>query len=161
LVSSFECATVAQRQQVVTAFQQSWLAQQPQDFLGVVHSSSALHGEAGPPDAGLSSELGLADDGPASWFSWLDNPIVIKLQQVVLLVKSVVAAKPSNSIVTQTWSTALEQRCLHFFSPARFAKFVELYWSVWHPNVNILHRPTFDPTSAKTILLAAMALIGE
>ena len=70
-------------------------------------------------------------------------------------------SRPNNSTISLTWSPALEQRCLHFFSPPRFAKFIELYWSVWHPNVNILHRPTFDPTSAKSVLLAGMALIGK
>ncbi|KAL2133004.1 hypothetical protein VTI74DRAFT_3042 [Chaetomium olivicolor] len=161
LVSSFECATLAQRQQIVAAFHQSYLQQQPTDFLGIINTPLSL-----PPDEADSHEPGLpqgavlADHGLSPWSSWLRNPIVIKLQQVVLLVKNVVTVKPNNSTVTLTWSAALEQQCLQFFSPPRFAKFIELYWSVWHPNISFLHRPTFDPTSAKSILLAAMALFG-
>ena len=153
LVSSFECASLAQRQQIVSSFHQSYLEQQHPEFLGAIPplptpSEDPLNPV--PPDHGLSP-----------WSSWLHNPIVIKLQQVVVLVKNVVTVKPNNSTVTLTWSPSLEQRCLDFFSPPRFAKFIELYWSVWHPNVNIIHRPSFDPTSCKSILLAAMALIGK
>lgn len=153
LVSSFECATLSQRQQIVSAFHQSNLDDRPVDFLG---TSSPL--STSPNDA-----LGdvPTDNDLSSWSSWLHNPIVIKLQQVVLLIKDVVTVKPNNSTVTLTWSPALEQQCLEFFSPSRFAKFIELYWSVWHPNVNFLHRPSFDPTNAKCGLLAGMALVGK
>ncbi|KAK4154678.1 hypothetical protein C8A00DRAFT_32498 [Chaetomidium leptoderma] len=158
LVSSFECATLAQRQHIVAAFHQSYLEQPPPEFLGAIPSLAVL---ANPQeDSGLPQGFALADHRLSSWSSWLHNPIVVQLQQVVLLVKNVVTVKPNNSTITLTWSTALEQRCLQFFSPPRFAKFIELYWSVWHPNVNILHRPTFDTTNAKLILLASMALIG-
>jgi hypothetical protein len=93
--------------------------------------------------------------------SWVNNPWVLRLQEVVLLVRNTVVQKPHTSSITETWTMPLEQQCLNFFSPPRFAKFIELYWSVWHPNVNVLHRPTFDPASAKAVLLASMALIGK
>jgi hypothetical protein len=32
---------------------------------------------------------------------------------------------------------------------------------VWHPNVNFVHRPTFNPMNTPTTLLAAMALTGK
>ncbi|KAK4039005.1 hypothetical protein C8A01DRAFT_16967 [Parachaetomium inaequale] len=160
LVSSFECATLAQRQQIVSAFHQSYLEQQPLDSFGVIPPLSVPSEEVASQIPGFVPGVELADNGLSSWSFWLHNPIVIKLQQVVLLVKNVVTVKPNNSTITLTWSTALEQQCLQFFSPPRFAKFIELYWAVWHPNVNFLHRPSFDPTSAKSILLAGMALIG-
>lgn len=161
LVSSFECATLSQRQQIVSAFHHSYHEQQPPDFLWAIQPLPPPPEDTQLQDPRLLPGAGLADHGLSSWSSWLHNPIVIKLQQVVLLVKDVVLFRPNNSTITLTWSSALEQRCLHFFSPPRFAKFIELYWSVWHPNVNILHRPTFDPTNAKSILLAGMALIGK
>jgi len=40
-------------------------------------------------------------------------------------------------------------------------KYLELYWAIWHPNVNFVHRPTFNPIVCKSILLASMALIGK
>jgi hypothetical protein len=153
LVSSFKCATLQQRQEIVSAFHQSYLENRHADFLEATPLVSTPSGDT--PD------MVPTDHGLFSWSSWLQNPIVIKLQQVVVLIKNVVTVKPNNSTVTLTWSPALEQQCLLFFSPSRFAKFIELYWSVWHPSVNFLHRPAFDPATSKSVLLAAMALIGE
>lgn len=161
LVSSFECATLAQRQQIVSAFHHSYLEQQHPEFLGFVPPLLTEPEEAASQPLGLILSGVTPDHELASWSFWLHNPIVIKLQQVVLLIKNMVMAKPNNSSITLTWSFPLEQSCLQFFSPSRFAKFIELYWSVWHPNVNILHRPTFDPENSKPILLAVMALIGK
>ncbi|KAK4135923.1 hypothetical protein BT67DRAFT_448813 [Trichocladium antarcticum] len=154
LASSFDCATLQQRQQIVAAFHQCSPEQ-------LQHGDSL--GATPPPSVSASF-----DDNPyavpvshgLSWSSWLHNPIVLKLQQMVMLIKNVVTVRPNNSTITLTWTPALEQKCLQFFSPSRFAKFIELYWSVWHPNVNFLHRPTFDPAASKAVLLAAMALIG-
>ncbi|KAK3903561.1 hypothetical protein C8A05DRAFT_14485 [Staphylotrichum tortipilum] len=167
LVSSFECATLKQRQDIVSLFYQRYHEQQqpqPPDLFWSVPSAplaSAPPALAGPQDAGLfPASVELASQALAPWLSWVNNPWVLRLQEVVLLVRSTVVRKPHNSSITETWSMALEQQCLNFFSPPRFAKFMELYWSVWHPNVNILHRPTFDPASAKAVLLASMALIG-
>lgn len=76
-----------------------------------------------------------------------------KLDELVSLVKEVVTVKPNNnSTVKLTWSRELEQECRQFFSP---------HWSVWHSNVNIIHRPSFDVMSCRPILLASMALIGK
>jgi hypothetical protein len=161
LVASFECATLAQRQQIVSAFHQSYLEQQALGSFGSIPPLSIPAEDVAAQVPGFVSGVELADNSLSSWSFWLHNPIVVKLQQVVLLVKNVVTVKPNNSTITLTWSTALEQQCLQFFSPPRFAKFIELYWAVWHPNVNFLHRPSFDPTSAKSILLAGMALIGK
>ncbi|KAL2167284.1 hypothetical protein VTG60DRAFT_1443 [Thermothelomyces hinnuleus] len=160
LVSSFECGTLAQRQQIVSAFCDSYPEPQLLDLPVAVPPLSASPDGLPSEVPAIHSDLESVHNGLSSWSYWLYNPIVIKLQQVVLLVKNVVTNKPNNSTIALTWSTALEQQCLQFFSPARFSKFIELYWSVWHPNVNFLHRPTFDPTSAKSILLAGMALIG-
>lgn len=161
LVSSFKCATLYQRQQIVAAFHQLCSGQQPIDYFGALPPLCMAPGDVTMQHPGLPAGLGLADHGLSSWSSWLHNPTVIKLQQVVYLVKNVVTARPNNSTITLNWSMALEQKCLDFFSPQRFAKFIELYWSVWHPNLTLLHRPSFDPTSAKSILLAVMALIGK
>lgn len=81
--------------------------------------------------------------------------------QIVLLVKEVVMVKPRNSPVEHSWSSTLETLCAQFFSPQQLQKFLNLYWTIWHPNVNFVHRPTFDPTTCKPILLATMAVIGK
>ncbi|EAQ93835.1 hypothetical protein CHGG_02070 [Chaetomium globosum CBS 148.51] len=160
LVSSFECATLAQRQQIVAAFHPSYLQQPPLDPFSIVPPSTLPPEEPTSQVSGFVSNVGPVSSGLSSWSLWLHNPIVINLQQVVLLLKNVVRVKPNNSTITLDWSAALEQQCLQFFSPPRVVKFIELYWSVWHPNVNFLHRPTFNPTATKPILLATMALIG-
>ncbi|KAL2192657.1 hypothetical protein P885DRAFT_47133 [Corynascus similis CBS 632.67] len=160
LVSSFECATLSQRQRIVSAFRDSYPEQQLLDLPVAVPALPAPPNGIPTDVSPLNTDPESVHNGLSSWSFWLYNPIVIKLQKVVLLVKNVVLAKPNNSIIGLTWSSALEQQCLQFFSPARFSKFIELYWSVWHPNVNFLNRATFDPTSAKSILLAGMVLIG-
>ncbi|KAK1829514.1 hypothetical protein QBC39DRAFT_262799 [Podospora conica] len=155
LVSSFECATLEQRQQIVSAFDHTYLA--GQQSMAMMTPSPCLASD-------LSSlPLGYADMSAPAFAPlpyWLHDPLVLKLQNIVLLITNVVTMRAKNSTVTLTWSPALEQRCLQFFSPYRFSKFIELYWSVWHPNVNIVHRPTFNPATAKCVLLAAMALLG-
>ncbi|KAL2838960.1 hypothetical protein BJY01DRAFT_257866 [Aspergillus pseudoustus] len=91
---------------------------------------------------------------------WTCDPLSMKTHQILLLVKEVVMIKPRNSAVTLDWSPVLEQMCLQFFSPANLRKFLQFYWSIWHPNVNFVHRPSFEPLDAKPSVLATMALIG-
>lgn len=55
----------------------------------------------------------------------------------------------------------MEQQCLEFFSPKRIRKYLALYWEIWHPNTNFIHRSTFDPMSCNMGLMAAMVLIGK
>jgi hypothetical protein len=156
-VESFDCGTIAQRRDVVAYYFQLAL------------DSANMPGLTGPFQ--FMSEFQGPDDDPEpygpdlpnlslGWQTWLDNPMVVKLQQIVLRIKEVVMIKPRNSTVTLSWSPALGARCLDFFSLSRFDKFLEL-WSIWHPNVNFLHRPTFDPTNTPSTLLAAMATIGN
>lgn len=88
------------------------------------------------------------------------DPLIVMTHQILFRIREVATIKPRNSTVTLDWSTALEQQCLHFFSPPNLHKFLALYWARWHPNVNIVHRPTFDPVDSKCVLVVAMALIG-
>jgi hypothetical protein len=85
----------------------------------------------------------------------------LKTHEILLLIEEVVMVKPRNSSVTLDWSPALKDACLHFFSPPNLRRFLGFYWAIWHPNVNFVHRPTFDPLAAKPTVLAAMALIGK
>lgn len=89
-----------------------------------------------------------------------DDPLSLKSQEIVALVEEVVSVNPRNSPVTLSWSSELETRCLEFFCPQNIRLYLELYWSIWHPNVNYMHRPSFDPTQAKAVLVATMCIIG-
>lgn len=166
LVESYDCGTLTQRKEVVSSYYQWYMHTE-----GVLAAPvPSLHAEE---PLGASTEFrdpaedtflcaGHLSSGFSGWqHSWLDNPIVVKLQQIIMRIKEVVTNRPRNSSVTLAWSPAIERRCLHFFSVERVGKFLELYWSGWHPNVNFLHKPTFDPVNTPTTLLAAMALIGE
>ncbi|CAK7234542.1 hypothetical protein SEUCBS140593_008978 [Sporothrix eucalyptigena] len=88
------------------------------------------------------------------------DPLIVKTHQILFRIREVATIKPRNSTVTLDWSPHLEQQCLQFFSPPNLHKFLALYWARWHPNVNIVHRPTFEPVDAKCVLVVAMALIG-
>ena len=90
----------------------------------------------------------------------LDDPLASKAGRIVELIKEVVKSKPRNSTVSVDWSLAVCHSCEQFFSPDRLRAYLELYWTLWHPNVNLLHRPTFDPSQSKAALVAAMAIIG-
>ncbi|CAF3597515.1 unnamed protein product [Fusarium graminearum] len=90
----------------------------------------------------------------------LHDPLSIQTHQILLGIKEIVTTKPRNSVVELEWSPILEQICVQFFCPRNLRKFLALYWHIWHPNVNFVHRPTFEPVKVKSTLVAAMALIG-
>lgn len=89
-----------------------------------------------------------------------DDSLSMKSYEIVALVREVVSVKPRNSPVSLTWSSQLENMCIRFFSPQQIRLNLELYWAIWHPNVNFVHRPTFDPGTAKPVLIAAMCVLG-
>jgi hypothetical protein len=137
LVDSFDCGTHDQRIQVVKSFLET---ESRTAFLA--NSDSHL------------SNLALLQTPE------LHDPLLIQTHQILLNIKEVVTVKPRNSVVELEWSAILEQACMQFFSPRNLRRFLALYWHIWHPNVNFVHRPTFEPVKAKSILVAAMALIG-
>jgi hypothetical protein len=84
----------------------------------------------------------------------------LKSHEIVTLIKEAIDVKPRNNPVKLTWSQVLETVCMDFFSPQHIRLWLELYWAIWHPNVNYMHRPTFDARTSKASLLAAMCIIG-
>ncbi|GFF38041.1 C2H2 type zinc finger domain protein [Aspergillus udagawae] len=142
-VSSFECGTLEQRLDVLYTIEEKERLTDSFWTLNVDQSSNQDSNNS----CGVSSQ-------------WLNDPLALQTHQILLLIKEVVMIKPRNSCVTISWSPDIEQRCLQFFSPTSLRKYIELYWSVWSPNVNFLHRPSFHPASSKPILLASMAIIG-
>lgn len=143
-VSSFECGNLEQRLEVLHRIEEK---ERLSDYLStnIVHQISNQECDT---SYGISSQ-------------WLNDPLALQTHQILLLLKEVVTIKPRNSSVTISWSPDIEQRCLQFFSPSSLQRYVELYWSIWSPNVNFLHRPSFSVTNSKPILLASMAIIGR
>lgn len=142
-VSSFECGTLSQRQAVLDAFYH----QQQREELGH-RLTFQSNDQAYTPLYGTLSH-------------WLNDPLAIQTHQILLIIKEVVTIRPRNSCVRILWSSEVEQQCVQFFSPVNLRKYIELYWAIWAPNVNFLHRPSFDAASSKPILLATMAIIGK
>ena len=142
LAQSFDCGTPEQRAQVLSSIQSETGSES--------EASTDLNFDIfdSPPTDGVS-------------LNWLDDPLSLKTHQILLLIKDVVTVKPRNSAVTLDWSPGLQQACVQFFSPANLRKFLGLYWAIWHPNVNFVHRPSFDPASAKPAVLTAMTLLGR
>jgi hypothetical protein len=155
---SFDCGTHEQRERVADSLEQQLVSQLSQantlnfdilsDFGSVIPSSSILED---------SCNESFKDDFP---LSWLNDPLSLKTHEILLSVEEVVKIKPRNSSVTLDWSPELKDACLKFFSPPSLRRFLGFYWAIWHPNVNFVHRPTFDPLTARPTVLAAMALIG-
>ncbi|KAK5172959.1 uncharacterized protein LTR77_003081 [Saxophila tyrrhenica] len=88
------------------------------------------------------------------------HPLARQSKKIVGLIQEVTTLKPRNSPVSFSWSPDVEQECANFFSPSRLHLYLELYWSLWHPNVNYMHKSSFEAASAKSALVAAMAIIG-
>lgn len=148
LVLSFECGTQDQREQIASALE-----------FETLHSMNAnMPDQSVPP---LLNNIGDSSTENCFPMNWLSDPLSMKTHEILLLIQEVVTIKPRNSAVTLDWSAALKSTCLQFFSPSNLRRFLGMYWAIWHPNVNFVHRPTFDPVSAKPALLAAMALIGK
>lgn len=153
--STFDCGTHEQREQVASLLKRTFALPQQSN-------QPSLPGLS----PGLVSPPWMAGMGDASAMrypplDWLTDPLSLKTHEILLLIEEVVTMKPRNSAVTLDWSVALKNECLRFFSPVNMRRSLDLYWAIWHPNVNIVHRPTFDPVSAKPTVLAAMALIGK
>ncbi|KAL6364281.1 hypothetical protein LRP88_02200 [Fusarium phalaenopsidis] len=140
LVESFDCGTEMERHQVVSVFLQALM-------------KPTIGQPVTNPDPASTSPTALHTPR-------LQDNMALKTYEILLRVKDIITKKPRNSSVTLQWSPGLEQRCLQFFSPNNIRKFLALYWEIWHPNVNFVHRPSFDPANAKPALVAAMILIG-
>jgi len=156
-VQSFDCGTFAQRRQVVSEHLQC-----PEVALDAITATnlSDLH----VPESWAYVSFGEtieADYCVAQIArSWLSDPLAVVTNEITNLIKEVVMVKARSSIVTLTWSALLQNMSLQFFSPPQLRKYLALYWAIWHPNVNFVHKPTFDPLASKAILVASMALIG-
>lgn len=156
LISSFDCGTQEQREQVASALEL-------EKFDILQHTSTILpqpHLKFNPISPLLFNGISDANNSDSIPNDWLSEPLSLKTHEIIILVEEVVTVKPRNSPVTLEWSPCLKSACLQFFSPANLRKYLGFYWAIWHPNVNFVHRPTFDIVSAKPALLAAMALMG-
>ncbi|KAL2754156.1 hypothetical protein ACRALDRAFT_1063086 [Sodiomyces alcalophilus JCM 7366] len=167
LIDSFDCATPALREETVSAFlQQQVETDSMSQRMAAANAeplliSSLPDGLAALPADGLISPAASMTPAPPIVHNpWLQDPLTIKIHQIVLRTRETVTTKPRNSAITVDWSPLLEQKCLDFFSPMNVRKFLALYWAIWHPNIDMIHRPTFDPATCKLVLLASMAVIG-
>lgn len=159
LVLTFDCGTQEQREQVASALESETFTPTQQSTISTQSSLSGMQLDiVSPPLLENISDSSTEDCIP---LNWLSDPLSLKTHEILLLIEEVVTVKPRNSAVTLDWSSALKNACLQFFSPSNLRRLLGMFWAIWHPNVNFVHRPTFDPVSAKPALLAAMALIGN
>lgn len=158
LVESFECGTEQQRRAV-------WLEIQREiatcEKLPTMSNFPLLPDVSCDPGPSLTQDMHGNCPGDGVPPGWLNDPLSLKTHQILSLIRDIVTVKPRNSAVVLDWSLDLQQSCLQFFSPKNLRKFLGLYFAIWHPNVNFVHRPSFDMETAKPAVLAAMAVIGE
>ncbi|KIX94601.1 uncharacterized protein Z520_09647 [Fonsecaea multimorphosa CBS 102226] len=156
-VSSFDCGTIEQRRRInayysnattVAGFERSPAQLAPEDPPGVYED------EAGCYEADETHQSG------TTLSRWLSDPLSFKCHEIVTSIRDVVLHKSRKSYITLSWSPSIHETCAQFFSPTNVRRFMQLYWAIWHPNVNFVHKPTFDLMNAKAELLAAMCLIG-
>lgn len=154
-ISSFDCCTQEEREHIASILKSESLSKSHPD---TVHISPLLD------DPYVSCPLldNISDPSTENAIpsDWLSDPLSRKTHEILLLVEEVVKTKARNSPVIHTWSPTLRNLCLQFFSPNNIRRLLGLYWAIWYPNMNLVHRPTFDPVSAKPALIAAMVLTG-
>ncbi|EXJ65583.1 hypothetical protein A1O7_01924 [Cladophialophora yegresii CBS 114405] len=72
------------------------------------------------------------------------------------------------AIYNKLWCLALDEKarqeltvCLHFLlTGEKIRKFISLYFSNWHLNCPILHKPSFDPANIPVSLVISVVFIG-
>lgn len=153
-VRSFECGTSERRSSVAL----TWTT--PNAITGL---SSSLDDEYEP---GLDwidiAEAALEYATPASKVREEVDRLMPKTHLIVAQIRDTTVNKARRSIITSTWSPALEGMCYDFFHPTQLEKYLALFWSCWYPNWPTIHRPTFKSClGTKSFkLLAAMAIVG-
>jgi hypothetical protein len=111
-------------------------------------------------DEAATSDINDEYPADATVRQWLSDPLSLKSHQIISSIKDIVLHKPKNSCVTLSWSATVQETCVRFFSPTNIRRYISFYWAIWHPNVNIVHKPTFSPSTSKPELLAAMSVLG-
>lgn len=152
---TFDCGTLEQRRRVGDSVGSATLA------------ASTIPTSTGPSLGGAFGDATVSaihddrsDSAQASVHQWLSDPLSLKSHEIISSIKDTVLHKAKNSCVTLSWSPTVNDGCVRFFSPTNLRRYLHFYWAIWHPNVNFVHKPTFDAVSAKRELVAAMAVIG-
>ena len=151
LISSFDCGTLEQRSRVAVSFSNSVA-----EYSTPKSSNSSMV----IMDDATKSDINKEYSAQTAIRQLLSDPLSLKSHEIVTSIKDIVLQKTKNSSVTLSWSTAVQETCVRFFSPMNIRQYLYFYWAIWHPNVNIMHKPTFDPSSSKPELIAAMSLMG-
>ncbi|RSL83513.1 hypothetical protein CEP51_004468 [Fusarium floridanum] len=89
-----------------------------------------------------------------------NDPLITMTRKIVAEIHDLSTSNVRRSAAMKDYSSTTEQSCLQFFSPLHLRKFLALFWNIWHPNCPYIHRQTFDPTTAKPSLVAAMVITG-
>ncbi|KAL4791911.1 hypothetical protein BDV19DRAFT_381238 [Aspergillus venezuelensis] len=83
-----------------------------------------------------------------------------KLARQSQSIVSQIKAVSQDSPITPPWTSQLEKACNLFFSPRNIIRFVEIYWTSWHPHYPAIHKPTFSIPATPIHLLASMCIIA-
>ncbi|GFG20637.1 hypothetical protein IFM61606_00685 [Aspergillus udagawae] len=86
--------------------------------------------------------------------------LIHKARKITEHLRRTITTKSDKTIIKLDWSPAVQQSCAAFFSASNIRRFLEYFWSLWYPSCPIVHRPSFDPETARTALLCVMVIIG-
>ncbi|GIK00364.1 hypothetical protein Aspvir_004387 [Aspergillus viridinutans] len=90
-----------------------------------------------------------------------DGDILIrKAREITEHLRRTITTKSDRTIIKLDWAPAVQQSCSAFFSASNIRRFLGYFWSLWYPSCPIVHRPSFDPETARTALLCVMLIIG-
>lgn len=141
LVNSFECGALSERQRVI--------AREDGPAGGTAMATGAHT---------LPRTLDLSISVPGDWPTQEDTRAMTA--SIVSMFRDVTLNKSRGSKISICWSPSVEASCYRFFSGPDLARNLALFWSSWHPNCPILHKPTFSVAGSSPGLIASMAIIG-
>lgn len=89
-----------------------------------------------------------------------DDPLLMKTMEICNGIRKTILNHPSNIVLSVEWSPLTEAMIQQLFGPSNLRRFLQLYWTLWHPHWPCIHKPTFQYHTTPSMLLAALVLIG-
>ncbi|KAH6983190.1 hypothetical protein BKA56DRAFT_671904 [Ilyonectria sp. MPI-CAGE-AT-0026] len=186
IANSFDCGSSTERKQLMLALTPA----APNDLLTPeINDDLGLRGSQLQCDFTLEQDMHLTDfEHTATSTNWVEwgkdysprdpvqesalfqcigglredsiHPLELKMHEIVLGIQEHWQVSSIDSASSPGWTSMTMMLCYRFFSPVNLDRYLVSFWSFWHPNWPVFHKPTFVAAQNPAPLLVAMALIG-
>ncbi|KAH8816618.1 hypothetical protein F5884DRAFT_776811 [Xylogone sp. PMI_703] len=90
---------------------------------------------------------------------WIFHPLLSRAKEIWEALSSI-SARYDKQLLTNSKEEIFDKACVQFLNPVNIERFLDLYWTRWHSNWPVIHKPTFDINNSPVLLLLVMALTG-